>query len=354
MDEILNGKTVLVVDDTAVMRMLVTDILGSVGVRIIEAGSGERALQIARDNAVDAFLLDVRMGDMNGIELCRQLRSMDAYRNAPIIFVTAVDQREVLQWAVEAGADDFIQKPLHAMVLRRRLANLLQKAASIRQAELMSLSLQRYVSPRTGEIAKAYAATGSLPAPHRQELCVLFSDARGFTEMSQELEPEPLFEMLSEEITAQVDLVYRHGGFIDKFSGDGIMAVFDAEDMARKCCRCALDILDRSRELAVRKGPYAIRLGIGIHQGFAMVGNLGSSEHLDYTIIGKTVNLAARLCGLANQSIVVSQAVRTAVANTTEFVFQSERPATIRGFRDPVTVYELQRLAQNHAIGKNL
>src|SRR3990172_7171443 len=163
--------------------------------------------------------------------------------------------------------------------------------------------------------------------------------------MSQELEPEPLFEMLSEQIAAQVDLVYRHGGFIDKFSGDGIMAVFDAQGMARECCRCALAILERSRELAERKGPHAIQLGIGIHQGYAMVGNLGSSEHLDYTIIGKTVNLAARLCGLANQSIVVSRAVRDAVADAPEFAFQSERPATIRGFRDPVTVYELQRPA---------
>jgi len=345
MDEILNGKTVLAVDDTAVMRMLVADILKPAGVTLLEAASGEQALQRANGNAIDAFLLDIRLPDMNGIELCRELRSMQQYRSAPIVFITAIDQREVLQWALEAGADDFIQKPLHAMVLRRRLANLLQKAASIRQAELMSLSLQRYVSPRTGEIAKAYAATGSLPAPHRQEVCVLFSDARGFTEMSQELEPEPLFEMLSEQIAAQVDLVYRHGGFIDKFSGDGIMAVFDAQGMARECCRCALAILERSRELAERKGPHAIELGIGIHQGYAMVGNLGSSEHLDYTIIGKTVNLAARLCGLANQSIVVSRAVRDAVADAPEFAFQSERPATIRGFRDPVTVYELQRPA---------
>jgi adenylate cyclase len=74
-----------------------------------------------------------------------------------------------------------------------------------------------------------------------------------------------------------------------------------------------------------------------------MVGNLGSSEHLDYTIVGKTVNLAARLCGLASQSIVVSQAVRDAVANDPAFAFRSERPAVIRGFRDPVTVFDLQR-----------
>lgn len=344
MDEILNGKTVLVVDDTAVGRVVASDILRTAGVTTLEAESGEQALKVASENAVDAFLLDVRLPDMNGIELCRALRSMERYRGAPIIFVTALDQREVLQWAVEAGSDDFIQKPLHAMVLRRRLGNLLEKAAYLKQVESMSLSLRRYVSPRTQEIAHLYATTRSLPAPSRKEVCILFSDARGFTEMSQELEPESVFEILSGHLAAQVDLVYQHGGDIDKYSGDGIMAVFDGENMARKCCRCALAILDRSKELADLQGPGAIRLGIGIHQGFAMVGNLGSSDHLDYTFIGKTVNLAARLCGIANQSIVVSQAVRDAVADAPELVFQSERPATIRGFKDPITVYDLQRL----------
>jgi DNA-binding response OmpR family regulator len=197
MDEILNGRKVMVVDDTAVARMLVADILTAAGIVMLEADTGEQALKLAGDHAVDAFLLDIRLPDMNGIELCRALRAMAAYRAAPIIFITAVDQREVLQWAIEAGADDFIQKPLHAMVLRRRLGNLLEKAATLRQVESMSQSLQRYISPRTQEIARLYATTRTLPAPSRQEACILFTDARGFTEMSQELEPESVFEILS-------------------------------------------------------------------------------------------------------------------------------------------------------------
>jgi class 3 adenylate cyclase len=345
MDEILNGKTILVVDDTAVTRMLISDMLALSGVRILEADSGERAIQMAGEHLVDAFLLDIRLPDMNGIELCRAIRAIERYKSAPIVFVTSMDQREILQWALEAGSDDFIQKPVHAMVLKTRLGNLLQKADYLKQLELMSLSLRRYVSPRTEEIARIYATTRMLPAPRQEEVCVLFSDARGFTEMSQEMEPEALFDMLSEHLAAQVELVYNHGGYIDKFSGDGIMAAFDGENMARKCCLCALEILDLSRDQAAQKGSKIARLGMGMHKGLATVGNLGSREHLDYTLIGKTVNLAARLCGLANQSIVVSQAVRDAVANTPEFVFQSERPATIRGFKDPVTVYELQRLA---------
>jgi adenylate cyclase len=343
MDEILNGKTVLVVDDTGVARMLATDILGSVGITTLEAESGTEALKRAAGSPIDAFLLDIKLPDMNGIELCRSLRAMQPYRNAPMIFVSALDQREVLQWAIEAGADDFIQKPLHAMVLRRRLANLLQKAAYLRQVESMSLSLRRYVSPRTEEIARVHATYGKLPAPLRQNACILFSDARGFTELSQEIEPEALFGMLSGALGAQVALVNRHDGYVDKFTGDGVMAVFDSGNMAAKCCRCALDILDHSKRFAAQKGMAGIRLGIGIHLGPVVIGNLGSEEYLDYTLVGTTVNLAARLCGLAGQSIVVSQAVRDALADDKDFAVSAGRPVEVRSFKEPITVYDVQR-----------
>jgi putative two-component system response regulator len=129
MNEILNGKVMLIVDDVATIRAIVSDILAPNGVRVLEADSGEQALRIAGDRPIDAFLLDVRLAGMNGLELCRALRSMDRYRNAPVVFVTALDEREILQWALEAGSDDFIQKPIYPMVLRKRLANLLELAA---------------------------------------------------------------------------------------------------------------------------------------------------------------------------------------------------------------------------------
>ena len=117
-------------------------------------------IQLAGDNMVDAFLFDIRMPDINGIELCRTIRAIDRYEGTPIMFITAMDQRDVLQWAIDAGCDDFMQKPIDAMVLRKRLGNLLHKAVYLKQVELMSLSLQRYVSPRTEEMARIYATTG--------------------------------------------------------------------------------------------------------------------------------------------------------------------------------------------------
>lgn len=348
-DEILRGKTVLVADDTAVTRMVIADTLGTSGARILEADCGARALQLASENLVDAFLFDIRMPDMNGIELCRTIRGIDRYEGTPIMFITAMDQRDVLQWAIDAGCDDFMQKPIDAMVLRKRLGNLLHKAIYLRQVELMTLSLQRYVSPRTEEMARIYAKTGLLPAPRQQEVCVLFSDARGFTEMSQEVDPELLFRMLSEHLAAQVDLVYGHAGYIDKFAGDGIMAVFDGDNMALRCCRCALEIMRMSRDNAARSGSRIGRIGIGVHKGPAIVGNLGSKNHLDYTLIGETVNLATRLCGIANESIIVSQAVSEALAAAPDLAFGGRKSVAIRGYRDPITVYELARRASSPA-----
>ena len=244
MYQALTGKTILVVDDLATIRRLVYGFLTPNGARVLEADSVEEALRQASEHSIDGFVLDISLGGPSGIDLCRAIRSMDKYRTTPIIFVTALDESSALQDALDAGGDDFIHKPIHPAILRARLNSLLQKTAYLRQVELMGLSLHRYVCPRTEEIARVYATTGILPAPKRHEVCVLFTDVRGFTELSQRLDMETLFRALSEHLAAQVSLVYKHGGYVDKFSGDGMMAVFDSEDMALRSCLCALDILD--------------------------------------------------------------------------------------------------------------
>jgi len=344
MHEILRGKNILVVDDVASLRVVVRGVLGHTGAKAIEASSAEEALVIARQRRFDAFILDIQMPGMNGIELCRALRAMEEYRDTPVVFITLMDSSSTLEEALAAGGDDFISKPIHLAVLRARLSNLLQRTAYLRQAQLMSLSLQRYVSPRTEEIARIYASTGVLPPPKRQDVCILFSDVRGFTELSQDMEPEALLNVLSGHLATLVSLVYDHGGYVDKFAGDGIMAVFDGQDMVANACLCALDMLDASRRHVQDEGLRIHQLGIGIHRGDAVIGNLGSSRHLDYTLIGKTVNLAARLCSMAERlSIVVSEAVGDALTGDRRFVLSNPRRVVVRGFKDTIQVYDLVR-----------
>ena len=344
MDRILADKKILVVDDLATIRRLVYGFLKQDGARVLEADCAEEALHLANEHSIDGFLLDVNLGGESGIELCRRIRSNEKYRNTPIIYITALDERVVLQDALDAGGDDFIHKPIHPAILRARLNSLLQKTAYLRQTELMGLSLHRYVCPRTEHIARTYATTGVLPAPERHEVCVLFTDVRGFTELSQEMDLETLFRALSEHLAAQVSLVYKYGGYVDKFSGDGMMAVFDGEDMALKSCLCALDILEFAISRNQQQAARIHQLGMGIHKGEAMIGNLGSSEHLDYTLVGKTVNLAARLCGVADRlSVIVSQDVWDALKDDRRVTFSAGREATVRGFTRPVQIFELRR-----------
>jgi adenylate cyclase len=340
--DILRDKRVLVVDDMSAPRMVVSTALGHYGAQVLEAADAEEALRVAETERIDAFIVDIHMPGMGGIELCRSLRRLKAYRNTPIVFITTLEQSEALQWALDAGGDDFIHKPVQSVALRARLKSLLQKTAYLNQVELMSLSLQRYVSPRTEAMARTFAATGVLPPPQRQEVCVLFSDVRGFTELSQDVEPEMLLQILSDHLASQVNLIHGHGGYIDKFAGDGLMAVFDGENRALKCCLCALDIVDASKQHVEDLKIH--QLGIGIHSGPVIIGNLGSSSRLDYTLIGKTVNLAARLCSMADRmSIVVSRAVREAVGGDPRLGFHNERQPAVRGFRDPVAVFDLCR-----------
>jgi class 3 adenylate cyclase len=338
-------KTVLIVDDQSTARGVLRRMLERAGYQVMEAESGEQALALAAGTAVDAVVLDVKMPGIGGIETCRRLRATQRHRITPILVVTALDERQALTSAFAAGCDDFIPKPIEPVVLEARLHSHLQRAELYFQLERVRSSLNRYLSPRTRQIAEQYSESGVVPAPQQVDVCVLFTDIRGFTQLSQDIEAECLFALLSGQLAAQVDLVYRHGGYVDKYAGDGIMAVFEGEGRAVRGCLCALDIVAQARQVSSEAGERLVAVGCGMHQGPAVIGNIGSPEHLDYSVIGESVNLAARLCGFAEpMSIIVSDSVRHAVQSDSQLYFDHPRSVVVKGFRQPVAVSELQRV----------
>ncbi len=337
------AKTILVADDDRTGRRVLSQMLRNDGFRVLEAPGGEKCLFLAMEKHIDGFLMDINMPGLSGVDLCRRLRTMDRYRGTPIICVTADEEESTLARAFDAGADDFITKPVKGVTLRARLNAHLQKNDYLIETQRVRDNLNRYISTRTQMVVEAYSATGTLPAPEECDVTVMFSDFRGFTELSQAMAPAHLFDELSRQLGMQVDTVYRNGGYIDKFGGDGIMAVFDGDEQAWKACRCALDIMDVTRREASRVDHEPLRLGIGIHAGKGLVGNIGSDEHLDYTVIGETVNLAARLCGVAEpMSIVVSDRMVELTREHSTLVFTAPRRTQIRGIRDEVAVYTLE------------
>jgi class 3 adenylate cyclase len=340
------AKKILIVDDEAAIRVVLQSLLQEEGYEVFANRTGEEALATATEHEIDGFLLDVELQGMSGLELCRALRTMDRYRLTPIMFVTGNDDSGVLENGFRAGCNDFLIKPVQTSILRARLKGHLERMEYFSQLEKVRRNLARYVSNRTKAIVESYSRTGELPSPKESEVCICFTDIRGFTALSEEMESQALFSILSKYLAEQVELVYQFGGYIDKFGGDGVMAIFDGPDMAVRACLCALRVLDSARRLAEGTDQRIHQTGIGIHMGRVVIGNIGSSEHFDYSVIGRSVNLAARLCGVAApMTAVVSDAVRDAAREDPRLLFHDLQQVSIRGFRQPVSVYRLS--AQN-------
>lgn len=336
-----NASKILIIDDQSTTRELLARILEDLGYQTVAVDSGEAAVALAAATAIDGIVLDLKMPGIGGFETCVKLREIARHRVTPIIAVTALDDADALTRAFAVGFDDFITKPVTPLVLDARLRSHLQRAHLYHELERVRRNLNRYLSPRTQHMAERHSESGALPPPERVDVCVLFTDIRGFTQLSQSIDPEVLFGMLSEQLAVQVELVYQYGGYVDKYAGDGIMAVFEGEDMAARSARCALDITyhaaagDRAQQL--------FAVGCGLHRGPAVIGNIGSPDHLDYSVIGESVNLAARLCGHAEpMSVIVSEALRAAVGDRAGLGFRDRRAITVKGFGRPVTIFELQ------------
>jgi adenylate cyclase len=206
----------------------------------------------------------------------------------------------------------------------------------------------------------------------RRELSILFSDIRGFTTLSETMNPEALVEVLHEFLNPMSEIIVKHGGTIDKYIGDAIMALFGAPlnlpDHSRRACRTALEMVQNLRVLDrewVEQGKPSLKVGIGINSGPVAVGNMGSSRLFDYTAIGDNVNLASRLEGLNKHygtEILVSAATMQNLGN--DFIFREVDLVRVKGKKQPIAIYEvlgegapegrLARFLELHAEGLRL
>ena len=335
-------NTILIVDDQQTTRILLRQVLNTYGYETIEAASGEEAIRFAEDANFGGILLDLKMPGIDGIQTCRRLRALAQHKVTPILIITAMDEEVALADAFEAGCDDFIVKPINPIVLRARLKAHINRTDLYYQLEQVRKTLNRYISPRTQKMVEQYAGTGQYPPPEKNELCVLFTDIRGFTQLAQHIEPEYLFTLLSQHLAYQVELVYQYGGYVDKYAGDGIMAIFDGPEMAERGCLCALDIIAHAQELVSQEAGHLFAVGCGLDKGMAVIGNIGSPEHLDYSVVGETVNLAARLCGYAGpMTVVVSESIHSETKSNTRLHFSARQDIEIKGFEQPISVYGL-------------
>src|SRR5215510_12381592 len=318
---------------------------------------------------IELVLLDVMMPGIDGYEVLRRLKNDPAWRELPVLMISALDEVGSVVRCIELGADDYLPKPFDPVLLRARIGACLEKkrlrdrearqaqelaewnrtleqrvAEQVSQMERLG-RLKRFFSPQLAELILAGGATDPL-ASHRVEVTVVFLDLRGFTSFAETADPEEVMGVLREYHAEMGRLILEHDGTLERFTGDGMMIFFNdpvpVHNAPERAVRMALAMRERALHLdaAWRKQGYDLGMGIGIAQGYATIGAIGFEGRWDYGAIGTVTNLAARLCGEASHTeILLSQRVAGAVEDLV--TLKALGPLTLKGFARPVPAFRV-------------
>lgn len=295
---------ILIVDDDWLNRDLLKAYLTASGCEVVTASNGEQALEMALSEPPDLTLADIQMPRMDGLTLCSELKAAPETRFVPVVIVTALDSEEEKLKAIEVGADDFVSKPYNAVVLLTRVRSLLRIKQLHDEVEsrnqLLRQVLNRYVAEDVAEVILTDPERHMKLGGELREVTVLFADIRGFTRYTEQHAAAEVIAALNSIFQALSEVVFEHRGTFDKYLGDGLMIFFGApvaeDDDAQRAVEAALEMQTRFQELRRTESDFAeLGLGIGVHSGEAVVGNIGSDELMDYTVVGDVVNVAKRL-----------------------------------------------------------
>ncbi|GAB1420049.1 adenylate/guanylate cyclase domain-containing protein [Anaerolineales bacterium] len=339
---------ILVVDDNPANIDLIKDILSFSGHQVLSSLDGADAIVMVGKHMPDLVISDINMPGMSGIEVCRRLKADPETNSIPIIMLTALSDIDSRVEALNLGADDYLTKPYSPRELLARVERTLRvkiESDGLRETrEVIRSTFERFVSAsivrRLLENPESVQLGGKL-----QPVTVFFADLESFTALSETTPPEKLLTLLSAYHSFLVKIIQQYNGTVDKFMGDSVMALYNTPieypDHIRDAVKTALHIQDDLHWFHSKVEPeFRLKVNFGIHTGMAVVGNVGTVDLMDFTAVGDTVNVAARLQGVAdNGQILVSQEVYHAVE---DFVIGRSKGAIyVKGRREPVHTFEI-------------
>ena len=353
--------TIMVVDDTPDVRALLRPLLRTAGYTVTEAESGDDALVkvaelMGSGRLPDLIILDVMMPGKDGFVVARQLRSWKETRDIPILMLTALTDVEHKVRGIDAGADDFLSKPVNNTELQSRIRSLLRakfyRQQILEKNVLLEKILTRWQSPEV--VREILADTSRLRLGGvRSTVTVLFADLSGFTPFSETRPPEAVMDVLNQAFSRLTEIVFKHQGTLDKFIGDCLMAFFGAPISsghdAVSAVRAALEMRAAFNELKGQWGDERAQLGlaIGVNTGEAIVGNVGSDRRMEYTVIGDTVNVAARLQdkAVAGQILIGEATYAEVVAEVGDLLVCRElKDIALKGREQALAIHEVIRI----------
>ena len=334
---------ILVVDDTPQNLKLLGDLLSVKGYSVSTAANGEEALAKVAAEKPDLVLLDVMMPGISGYEVCKRIRANPETALLPVVMCTSLDPAQERVKGIEAGADDFLSKPVNQPELFARVKSLL-RIKGLQDERLARL--KSFFSPQLAEMIAAGKGEELLKT-HRREITVQFFDLRGFTHFTDTAEPEEVMELLRAFHGALGKLVLEHQGTRERFAGDAVMVFFNdpvpIEKPAEHAVRTAIAMHEAFIPIAKHweKRGFELGLGVGIAQGYATLGAIGFEGRRDYAAIGNVTNLAARLCGEAKAGQVLLDR-KSMAALDGAFPSEPVGPFTLKGFSQPVPAFLLK------------
>jgi adenylate cyclase len=309
-----DGRRLLVVDDNKVNRLLLSRHIDLLGHRFALAENGRVALEMLRSEPFDLLLLDIEMPELDGFTVLEQLKADPALRDVPVIVTSSLEGMENIVRCIELGAEDYLHKPVNAVLLKARIgASLEKKRLRDEQRELV----RRFATP---EVEQHLQQSGFALGGKRLHVSVMFCDIRSFTALCESQSPEETIELLNTYYMLMFDAIGGQGGVVTLMIGDGLMAVFGAptplDDCAQSAVAASLEMVELIEQFnlertATDKPP--IRIGIGIATGEVVAGYTGTRQRATYTCVGDTVNLAARLeahTKVAERRILIDGATR--------------------------------------------
>ncbi len=363
---------ILIVDDNETNRDILVTRLSLHGYDLKQAADGEEALDAIREHLPDLVLLDVMMPKLDGIEVCKRVRADAGLPFIPIILCTAkADSNDVVA-GLEAGADEYLTKPIDQTALVARVKSVLRIKALHDQVHEINRGLEQRVQDQLGEIDRMSRLRRFLPPQvadlivasgsekdlesHRREITALFCDLRGFTGFSESSDPEDVMALLREYHAAIGGIIHKHSGTLERYAGDGVMVIFNdpvpVSDPALAAVKMALEmrvslsgLIDKWRRLG-----HDLGFGIGISHGYATLGTIGFEGRFDYAAIGTVSNVASRLCDEAQPGqILISPRVLMAIEK--DVACEPAGKLELKGLRRPMAVHNVVGLASQKADG---
>jgi two-component system sensor histidine kinase ChiS len=331
---------ILIVDDEPVNIQVLINHLSLQNYFLTQASNGTEALAaIEQGFKPDLILLDVMMPRMTGYEACQKIREKFPANEVPILMLTAKNQVNDLVEGLSVGANDYLTKPISKTELLARIKTHLRLSN-------LNIASGRFVPHKVLQLLNNESIIDvTLGDNVQQEMSIVFSDIRDFTTLSERMTPEDNFKFINAYLSRMESAIIENNGFIDKYIGDAIMALFSGSaDDALKAGIAMLHRLADYNQYRANSGDVAIKIGIGINTGSLMLGTVGGKNRMDGTVISKAVNLASRLESLTKNygvSLLISQPTFLGLHDPSEYNIRFIEKVKVKGKSEPVAVFEV-------------